>query len=68
MFRNRTGLLWAERASGSFWIWAKIISPVKYGIWIPAPSTLLRTGFVGMTIGGASPTLQSRLPFLNITS
>ena len=46
MFRKRTGLLWAERASGSFWIWAKITSPVKYGIRIPA--------FAGMTIGGAN--------------
>ncbi len=29
--------------------------------WIPAPSTLLRTGFAGMTIGGASPTLQRQV-------
>ncbi len=28
---------------------AKISSPVKDGIWISAPSTLLRTGFAGMT-------------------
>ena len=40
-------------SSARFRIWAKITSPVKYGIWIPA--------FAGMTIGGASPTLQRQV-------
>ena len=46
---SRICKLWTD-VKRDFRIWVKITSPVKDGIWI--------TAFAGMTIGGASPTLQ----------
>jgi hypothetical protein len=52
-------------SSASFWIWAKITSLVKYGIWIwiPAPSThstALRAGFAQDRFGAVQALLRRR--------